>query len=288
MAQISASDSVFLQNNQKANRYYLTSRQYFSQKRPDDAFAELLKAESLYRKIGNQIGLASVNESYADFYAANKMSDDALRYYEKGLLLLTSTESDSLAGELAFKIARLNYRKNDTDEAIKYFAYSISRFEKAAIKNGQAKNYVQIASIRRQQKKYIDAESIILKDALPKFRNGEDNTGRIGCFNVLAGTYQDQKRYSEAKWFYLQGNELARTIGDTSMIITSLTKLAQVKISINDYDLALRDLKEAQQLAEKTKSVRLLSDVKLAMSQLYAKMGQKKKQDLKGKLLIAG
>jgi hypothetical protein len=66
---------------------------------------------------------------------------------------------------------------------------------------------------------------------------------------------------------------LARKINNPSGIVTSLINLAHVKMSIGDHLLALRDLREAEQLSLKHKLNYKLIEIKNDLAELYNKMG---------------
>ncbi len=86
--------------------------------------------------------------------------------------------------------------------------------------------------------------------ALHQFSSFNDTTGLRVSFDGLAKVYLSQKKYSQAKWFVLQSNSLSRSKKDVPNIISSLMMLATVKGEIKDYALAIKDLDEAQRLAE--------------------------------------
>ncbi|OCX50587.1 hypothetical protein BEL04_22695 [Mucilaginibacter sp. PPCGB 2223] len=71
----------------------------------------------------------------------------------------------------------------------------------------------------------------------------------IDNFNILIGLYMGQQRYSEAKWYFLQINNLARQKGDDTNIIASLVGLGMVKSEIGDFAQAKDDLNAAVDFA---------------------------------------
>jgi len=68
-------------------------------------------------------------------------------------------------------------------------------------------------------------------------------------FNELAKIYVQQNKLSEAKWFFLQSNNLSRQQSNDRLTIANLIELAVIKSTIGDFSLAQQDLKEAQDLA---------------------------------------
>jgi tetratricopeptide (TPR) repeat protein len=103
-----------------------------------------------------------------------------------------------------------------------------------------------------------------------KFR---DTVGLRETFDHLALVYHLQKKYTQAKWFFIQSNSLSRDGRDTINIITSLINLASVKEDIKDFSLAKRDLTEALLLAKTRPKVDEQIEVQKALAEYYTKKG---------------
>jgi hypothetical protein len=68
-------------------------------------------------------------------------------------------------------------------------------------------------------------------------------------FSDLADIYVRQNRFSEAKWYLLQSNTIARNTENNRHIINNLLILADIKSIIGEATLALTDLQEARAIA---------------------------------------
>jgi hypothetical protein len=68
-------------------------------------------------------------------------------------------------------------------------------------------------------------------------------------FSDLAQLYVQDNRLSEAKWFYLQSNNISRQQNNTRLTISNLLHLAMIKADIGDFTLAQQDLLEAREMA---------------------------------------
>jgi hypothetical protein len=79
-----------------------------------------------------------------------------------------------------------------------------------------------------------------------RFRQYEDASY---SFNELAKIYVQLNKLSEAKWFFLQSNNLSRQQNNDRLTIANLMELATVKATIGDFALAQQDLDEARDLA---------------------------------------
>ena len=95
------------------------------------------------------------------------------------------------------------------------------------------------------------AEETLLKKSIPlSIRYGNDRTN-YNCFMALAKCYVDQKKYTQAKWYYIQSNISAKKAKYGQGEVLSLMQLAKLKKVIGDDKLALSDFKEAEKLAVK-------------------------------------
>jgi hypothetical protein len=68
-------------------------------------------------------------------------------------------------------------------------------------------------------------------------------------FSDLADIYLRQNRFSEAKWYLLQSNAIARNTDNSRHLIDNLVTLATIKSVIGETALALADLQEAHDIA---------------------------------------
>jgi hypothetical protein len=68
-------------------------------------------------------------------------------------------------------------------------------------------------------------------------------------FSDLAALYVKLRRLSEAKWYYLQSNNISRQENDDKHTISNLVSLAAIKVDIGDIPSAKADLTEARDLA---------------------------------------
>ncbi|MFD2872440.1 hypothetical protein ACFS5N_08180 [Mucilaginibacter ximonensis] len=68
-------------------------------------------------------------------------------------------------------------------------------------------------------------------------------------FTDLAILYLKQNRFSEAKWYLLQSNNIAKQAGNARHVLDNLYLLTDIKVSIGELTLAMADLLEAHDLA---------------------------------------
>ncbi|MBM3401693.1 MAG: tetratricopeptide repeat protein [Bacteroidetes bacterium] len=228
----------------------------------------------LYRILGDRNAEAEVLNSYAVNHALNGRMDDAIRLLNDAIVLNLEINNRIAVRNNYLILQRINRYRGYLGEALKY-NQAILLIDQDS-KNNQfiADSYMDHAEILTSQKKFAEAETMVLRKALPLYYYGlKDKNGTIRCYNQLADTYHQQKKFTQAKWFYIQSNMLARKINSPFEIVNSLINLANVKMSIGDYELALSDFKEAEQLSVKNSFTLKLIEIKSDLALVHRKLG---------------
>ena len=153
---------------------------------------------------------------------------------------------------------------------------------KAPLYTQIAGTYLSYDTITNKRKKYVYEENAIgyTLQAIHYYSKYNDTTGLRSSFNNLARVYRSEKKFTQAKWFILQANSLARDKNDVPNIISSLLELALIKTDIQDYNLAMRDLNEALKLSSAHHLSKTESDVQMAYVTLYNNMKLYTKADI--------
>lgn len=133
------------------------------------------------------------------------------------------------------------------------------------------------------KKKQLNYQSEALNytmKALHQYSAYNDTTGLRVSFDNLAKIYFAEKKYTQAKWFILQSNFLARAKKDVPNIITSLLTLSAIKSEIKDYKLAMSDLNEALQLSVTHHYPKMELDILKDYALLYSRLQNYPKEEL--------
>jgi len=142
---------------------------------------------------------------------------------------------------------------------------------KAIIYSQMAECYLSNVNSTNAYTKRISQENAVnvTMQAMRLYYKHNDTTGLVNSYRNLSKGYRSQRKFAQAKWFILQANTLSRQQKSTPDIINTLVDLADIKMDINDFNLAKRDLKEAHLLAVKNKFFECDSLVKIGFSRLY-------------------
>lgn len=230
----------------------------------------------LYRNLGDRKAEAGILSSLGTNAAVKGNMDRALMFFHDALKINSELNDKPAIVKNYFSLARIYKYKEDLKEAL---TFNKLIMEEALVSNNNrnlGESYLNLASIWSAQKKYKEAEAIIINKALPLFSYKiHDKIGAMRCYDQLAEIFHNQKRFSEAKWFYIQSNMVARKINNSPGIVNSLVSLAHVKMSIGDHQLALTDFREAEQLSIANKYQFKLVEIKGDLSKVYTAMGNK-------------
>lgn len=231
------------------------------------------------RTSGNRKLEAEALNGIGDHYALTGDLERSVQYYKEALQIRESLRNPADVARTSFRLAGILRFKKDFQEALNYYQYAGSMSAGGKQPALEALSYVEIGKIKLFQHRYEEAERFLMKKALPLYTRYGNKPGRIICFENLARLYQQQKRYSEAKWYYIQANLLGRKINNEGAVISSLISLGHVKNELGHLDLALQDLKEAERLASGSNDVPRLIEIKSDLGDLYHRMGDLRAAD---------
>jgi len=153
---------------------------------------------------------------------------------------------------------------------------------KAPVYTQIAQQYIKFDTIsnRKTRVSYQNLAIANTLSALHLYSRYNDTSGLQTSFDDLARVYHAQHKYSQAKWFILQSNSLARIKNNNPAVINSLLELASIKTDIKDYKLAMRDLNEALQIASQNHYSKQESQVQLGYALYYDKQKNYGKADI--------
>ncbi|RVU01068.1 hypothetical protein EOD41_10660 [Mucilaginibacter limnophilus] len=152
-------------------------------------------------------------------------------------LLFLAVSKFSFAGDLDSLRMKLKNTQNDSLRAPIYAQLAAEYLKYDTISN------------RVKRMMYQNEALINSMQALQVYSKYSDTTGMRTAFDYLSKLYLKQQRYSQAKWFTLQSNNLSRIKSDVPNIIQSLKQLAAIKNALKEYKLAEQDINEAAYIA---------------------------------------
>lgn len=233
----------------------------------------LNKADSIYRVLGDELRLISVQNLYASYYMAigeyeKALNEkiDVLRNYEKNGEKDKASKTIGSIGQLLAKLKRY-------DEAEEYYLKAISLKKEVHDRRGESVILTNLGAMLGEQGKHNQA-LVYLERALAIQKEFNDEVIIITCKANLASIYNDQKQYdkslnaSEKCYAYYVKN------ADTTNIVITLMYQATSYRGQKKFDDAIGRLKIAEALIKDRSSY---SDLYISLmenfSTTYKEMG---------------
>jgi tetratricopeptide (TPR) repeat protein len=228
----------------------------------------------LYRNLCDRKVEANAIHSYGIHTALNGDMNESLNIFTEALAINASLKNNAGVIKNHQSMMRIHAFMGNYFNAVKLGNTLVDLSLKSQNNVSLADTYLLLSQVFTSQNNFKEAENLVMKKALPLlYYELNDKIGAIKCYDQLAFNYKSQKRFSEAKWFYIQSNLLARKIGHSESIVNSLINLAHVKMAIGDLQLALHDIQEAEQLSVKNQYKFQLIEIKKDLFELYSKLG---------------
>lgn len=246
----------------------------FALKKEKEALNKIHKTLFASEKAGDQLLQVKLLNLLGTYCFKYNVIDEGEKYFEQAFFKRLSEPDFMGYGTISLQLAEINILKKDFEKALNHNFYALGVYEKAGQRDSMAYAYFQQSKIHALMGDKVEAELILLKRALPLFSYSENISGRMFCFRELGNIYLQQKRFSEAKWFFIQQNILARSLNNKTELFNSLVNLGNTKIAIKDYNLAVKDLREAKSILNQ-KNLPENSKLEEAYSRLYKKQGNK-------------
>ncbi|WP_374166106.1 tetratricopeptide repeat protein [Arcticibacter sp. MXS-1] len=226
-----------------------------------------------YERTNDLKNKSLILNTYGVYYGKRGDTEKAITYFNEAYALKERLKDKAGMAKAAENLVAL-YKNAGNNEKAALFGQNLINLNMASNKIPQAaEGYLSLAETRLLQNKYAEAEYCILKKALPMFTRTGNKPGRLRSFQQLAKIYYTQKRYSEAKWFYVQGHALATRLDNREALVSCLIHLAEVKNALGEPEMAIDDYRKAEVLAVQNNMPVKLIEIKAELGEVYSQLG---------------
>ena len=175
-------------------------------------------------------------------YAYLGLYELSIEHYEQAQSLIVVNNAVDNRIIIHKNLALLYYSQNNLIKASINNELLISDAEQTSNNQLLISSLIFKANILLKKGKIKHAENMILKTAL-LINNGLNGKKKEqACYLQLGKIYLQARKYTQAKWFFIQSLTLSNQLNLNEQKIESLLLLAKVKNIIKDYSLALSDL----------------------------------------------
>lgn len=167
-------------------------------------------------------------------------------------------------------------RSGDYDNAVAYFNRAAKEYQEDKKFARYGTTLIRLSNTHLVLSNYAEAEKIVLKQVLKNYTKIGSKAGQMAAYQQLGKIYLAANKLPQSLWFYTQHGILAQQLNDKSAYIESVIGIASVKIKKKDYQLATKDLNNAELLSKNANIVRYNQAIKSSRAIIAEKTSKRK------------
>lgn len=265
-------------NNQKgmAGAYFLYSKLYLKKQELEKATFYAEKADTIYRKQKDTLGLAKVITQQGVIRMKKNDFDYALKLYHQSLDYCVQIGDEKQEAINWGQIGALMFKTLRFDEGIQYSHKSLAIFKKIKADRETSLALLNLSSFYLNIKK-VDEALKSIEEFFQIQKNIKDSTTIAFAKLNLAEIYKTQEKYDLAIKSYTESYHYYSCLKDTLSIANVLSNSMVLYFEIGEYDQSLKDAREALSLMENIKDDMLISDIYYYIYLIYRHQGNYQK-----------
>jgi tetratricopeptide (TPR) repeat protein len=201
--------------------------------------------------------------------------DQSLKKLHRVVVMSPIQSDQDLLASVYLLMSRIMELKGDYSRAVSYLEQAMLTAKTAGNSRMMALIYQHRGRVWSLQENAEQAETDLLKNALPAFSRLKNQAAIADCYREIANHYLRREMYTQSNWFYLQSLQTAQKANYAPGIIQALTAIGQYKYDIQAYTEACQDWLEAEQVAIRSHQLPLLLKLKFELSRACSKLGKK-------------
>ncbi|HIH95474.1 TPA: tetratricopeptide repeat protein [Methanosarcina acetivorans] len=196
--------------------------------KPYEARKCLEKAEEIFSKNHDKVGISSTSHSLGIIYQQQGNYEEAVKKYNQSLEMKEELGDKSGIAITLYQLGNIHYSQGNYEEAVKKYNQSLEMNKKPGDKSGIAKTLHQLGMIHHDKGNYEEAvkkynQSLEIKEELG------DKSGIAITLHQLGNIHYSQGNYEEAVKKYNQSLKIKEELGDKSGIAKTLHQLDRIK-----------------------------------------------------------
>lgn len=239
------------------------------------ALETLLQAVDLLNKRDIPQLLSRVYGDLGDVYDVLGQNDVALRYYFEGLKIAEHLDIPYEIASHQSDVAWIYKNLHDFKIAFEFVDRSIAIRETINDEVGLSSSYNTKGIIYFEQKQYHEAEQWLNKSLEIRKRTNHLE-GEAICLYNLALLFEKQEKYKQSLNYNKEALRIEKIIGNKYNLAVAFNSIGSVYSHLKQFDSASFYLREAQQLGELTRSMRVLMNNSFFWSAFFEAQGDTK------------
>lgn len=256
----------------------------------DKALEYFNVSSKVFEEMGDEKGVASINNNMGEVYRLKGNYDLALEYYFKALDLLEKFGEDLKMAATYNNIGMIHYYKKDYEKSLEFYLMAISKYEQKnrenpddnGIKVWMGNSYTNIGNIHKDNGGYDKALEYYLKALKIREQIG-DKKGIADSYIGLGLIHVEKARtananavvndYKKALDFYFKALKIKEEIGDKQGLAMAYGDIGIVFLNQNEISKSKQYLLKSLQFAKDIQSKPILQQNYLNLSQSDSALG---------------
>jgi signal transduction histidine kinase len=197
----------------------------------------------------------------------------ATELFNKAELLATQQKNYSALFNVYREKGFFGEENNDLDAANDCYLKAEQTAFKSENKQDLLTIYTDLAILSRKSARYIDCKNYHNKALELAERTGDQEIIE-DSYHGLGFLFEQTGDYEKAVSYYLKSLELTQKRGETDGEIVTLQQIGKTYSQLNQHDLALENIKQAENLAILTKNDSLLANVQHDFGEILVQFGE--------------
>lgn len=208
----------------------------------------------------NAAGLAALEQH---------LTDQGTAYLQEAITIAAKEKDQQDLPTLLHNLAAVQLYTKEYEKAARTAQEILTRLNKSKNYSEQADAWMQFAMANSGMKNYNVAEPNIIRKAIPLYNKAKNFEGKIIAWQQLAQVYYEQNKYTQAQWFLLQAQQLAKNKNYTADLAEIEYVLASSKLLDNNINIAKKEFLTALILARNEKNKHLELAVLDKLGEVY-------------------
>lgn len=240
----------------------------------DEALEKYKQSIAIYKRIGNQLSVATALNNIAIILMIKGEYDMALEKYKQSMEIRKNLGDQRGVAIALNNIALIHQDKGEYDEALEKYAQSIEINNKIGNQRGIAQTLHNIATIHQDKGEY-DKALEKYKQALDIKERLDDQGGIASTLHQIATIHTIKGEYNEALDKYKQSMDIAKKLGDQRGIAAILHSIGIIQQNKGEYEEALEKYRQSMEINNKIGNQRSIAYILAQMGLLYSQIGKK-------------
>ena len=205
----------------------------------ENSLKELEKAIELYSEMNDSLGVAHTNNNIAVALYYQLEYQKALEYYSKSIAFYKSNNKEEYLASSLVNVGSIYLDINSTDIALKYFNESLRLYEKLGKKDKVGTLWENIAISYFDNGNFYKAIEYNQK-AIEVFHELNQPYYISKCYTFNARVYKELNQIDSALYYVEKGLTFQKEFGADLLVLQNKVLLAEILLSNNDIDEAIR------------------------------------------------